>query len=192
MRALHNPERASVAETRPHFLRKIVPVRRQSSGKRTAKARWVQGFRLIGETGFEPATARPPAGAKGFCRARFGALERCRCARVALSCAHFGPRIAPRESARLLPILGACVRPADAKRLPSVRKERSRPALLLFVRSRRVIRMLARSPQQMCLAGTAPCRSSGAWLWRGHRSTQRKPMWLVPVSTASAWRAAGR
>ena len=25
-----------------------------------------------------------------------------------------------------------------------------------------------------------------------HRATQRKPMWLVPVSTASPWRAAGR
>src|SRR5687768_8464181 len=53
------------------------------------------GFSKIGETGFEPATARPPAGAIWFCRAPFGALERRPCSRVGLGCAHFAPRIAP-------------------------------------------------------------------------------------------------
>src|SRR5215217_3078413 len=35
-----------------------------------------QGFSAIGETGFEPATARPPAGAIQVYPVRFGALQR--------------------------------------------------------------------------------------------------------------------
>jgi hypothetical protein len=38
---------------------------------------------LVGETGFEPATARPPAGRIGLIRTRF---RRCRAVRADLSC----------------------------------------------------------------------------------------------------------
>jgi hypothetical protein len=44
---------------------------------RTTKAPHYQGSRRIGETGFEPATARPPAGAIQFCQAAHGAVGRC-------------------------------------------------------------------------------------------------------------------
>jgi len=54
----------------------------------------------IGETGFEPAAARPPAGAIRFCGATFGVVEPRWCRSVALSCAHIGPRIAPRDTSR--------------------------------------------------------------------------------------------
>ena len=49
----------------------------------------------IGETGFEPATARPPARGIRLRRLRFGPLEPSRCFSVSLSCAHFAPQIAP-------------------------------------------------------------------------------------------------
>jgi len=61
----------------------------------TTKAPDYQGFRQIGETGFEPAAARPPAGTIQVNTARSGSLP-CRSMRaVRLSCAQFAPRIAP-------------------------------------------------------------------------------------------------
>ena len=55
----------------------------------------------IGETGFEPATARPPARPIRFCGLAFGSVEPRWCSSVALSCAHFAPRNAPRTGVRL-------------------------------------------------------------------------------------------
>ena len=45
----------------------------------------------------------PPARGIPLRGTRFGALQRCGCLRVALSCARFGPRIAPRSRARVTP-----------------------------------------------------------------------------------------
>ena len=42
----------------------------------TENPAYYQAFSLIGETGFEPATARPPAGAIRFCQAVCGGIER--------------------------------------------------------------------------------------------------------------------
>src|SRR5262249_3996352 len=51
---------------------------------------------LIGETGFEPATARLPAGTFQACGLTLGAVQRRSLFSVALSFAQFAPRIAPR------------------------------------------------------------------------------------------------
>jgi len=50
---------------------------------------------LVGETGFEPATARPPAGPGRLWRPGFGFLEPSRLRLLDPSCAQFGPQIGP-------------------------------------------------------------------------------------------------
>jgi hypothetical protein len=65
MGTFHAPQRTGLAITRPPAAKdcpRIVPVRVSEPLPRTTKAPGYQGFRVIGETGFEPATARPPAG----------------------------------------------------------------------------------------------------------------------------------
>jgi hypothetical protein len=56
----------------------------------------------VGETGFEPATARPPAGGFWAYPVRLGALQRSQLRCLALGCAQFGPRIGPRPERDLL------------------------------------------------------------------------------------------
>jgi hypothetical protein len=56
----------------------------------------LQGFRPIEETGFEPATARPPAGAIQAHWVGFSALQRVEFSELASVCAQFDPRTAPR------------------------------------------------------------------------------------------------
>ena len=57
---------------------------------------------MIGETGFEPATARPPAGAIQAYPPRFGARQHSELLGGGLGCAQFGPRIGPRRIDRRL------------------------------------------------------------------------------------------
>src|SRR6476646_7832206 len=51
----------------------------------------------IGETGFEPATARPPAGTIQACGLTLGAVERCSLLSVDLSFAQFVPQDVPQR-----------------------------------------------------------------------------------------------
>jgi hypothetical protein len=53
------------------------PVAQNRASHETPRVLRLRGLRQIGETGFEPATARPPAGAIRFCGVRFSAVERC-------------------------------------------------------------------------------------------------------------------
>src|SRR5436190_5125389 len=82
-----------------------------------AKAGDLQAFPLIGETGFEPATARPPArgiGCVSVARARVCWLS---WVLVRLSCAQIVPQIVPRTSVRLA---GLAETPAWPKRKRSM------------------------------------------------------------------------
>ena len=61
-------------EIDPH----LIPVGCSLGHRWNAKSPGFQGLLEVGETGFEPATARPPAGGIRLSWARFGAPERCR------------------------------------------------------------------------------------------------------------------
>src|SRR5262249_12097967 len=54
----------------------------------------------IGETGFEPATARPPARGMGCCSVDEGRISRVSCVWVRPSCSQLVPQIVPRTSVR--------------------------------------------------------------------------------------------
>ena len=57
----------------------------------------MQAFLLVGETGFEPATARPPASPGGLFIPGLGFLEPSCLCRLGPSCAQFGPQIGPQS-----------------------------------------------------------------------------------------------
>ncbi len=46
----------------PRFVPQLFPSERKDCARSSPKTAHLQAFRLVGETGFEPATARPPAG----------------------------------------------------------------------------------------------------------------------------------
>src|SRR5215203_716902 len=60
---------------------RFVPVATPAAHPKTTKAPHWQGFREIGETGFEPATARPPAGTIWLPRTGSRGVERLRVGR---------------------------------------------------------------------------------------------------------------
>ena len=56
------PAMRSVQPVRREFVPRLIPAASNDSCPNNTKAPQTRGFRCIGETGFEPATARPPAG----------------------------------------------------------------------------------------------------------------------------------
>jgi hypothetical protein len=94
----------------------------------------------IGETGFEPATARPPAGAIQFSQAAYGGVERSELLSVALSGAQFGPRNGPQQRKGGWPIPPLACR---VEAMPGDRRDARRAA---SQRRRTAARRIGRAP----------------------------------------------